>query len=93
MAHSQLNGVPTPHGYNKTLHDDRIPINLFTQNTFSLILITNKFHFSFNNLFAEETEIDDEGIETDSEEIDDEEFLDTKELDHVLEVSVDVHTA
>jgi hypothetical protein len=39
-------------------------------------------HFS-----AAEAEIDDEGIERDSEEIDDEKFLDTKELDHVLEVS------
>lgn len=38
--------------------------------------------------FAAEAEIDDEGIERDSEEIDDEKFLDTKELDHVLEVSV-----
>lgn len=33
------------------------------------------------------SEIDDEGIERDSEDIDDEKFLDTKELDHILEVS------
>ena len=32
------------------------------------------------------SEIDDEGIEQDSEDIDDEKFLDTKELDHILEV-------
>ena len=38
--------------------------------------------------FVAEAEIDDEGIERDSEEIDDEKFLDTKELDHVLEVSL-----
>ncbi|CAO1351621.1 unnamed protein product [Diamesa tonsa] len=31
-------------------------------------------------------EIDDEGIERDSEDIDDEKFLDTKELDHILEL-------
>lgn len=38
--------------------------------------------------FAAEAEIiDDEGIERDSEEIDDEKFVDTKELDHILEVS------
>jgi hypothetical protein len=40
-------------------------------------------------LFLSDTEIDDEGIERDSEEIDDEKFLDTKELDHILEVSVE----
>ncbi|CRL00692.1 CLUMA_CG013951, isoform A [Clunio marinus] len=39
----------------------------------------------FSNLKAE-AEIDDEGIERDSEEIDDEKFLDTKELDHILEI-------
>lgn len=33
------------------------------------------------------TEVDDEGIERDSEEIDDEKYLDSKELDHILEVS------
>ncbi|CAH1710243.1 unnamed protein product [Chironomus riparius] len=31
-------------------------------------------------------EVDDEGIERDSEEIDDEKFLDSKELDHILEL-------
>lgn len=39
------------------------------------------------NLFILLSEIDDEGIERDSEDIDDEKFLDTKELDHILEVS------
>jgi hypothetical protein len=34
------------------------------------------------------TEVDDEGIERDSEEIDDEKFVDSKELDHILEVSL-----
>lgn len=38
--------------------------------------------------FAVEVEIDDEGIERDSEDIDDEKFSDTKDLDHVLEVSL-----
>ena len=38
--------------------------------------------------FVAEAEIDDEGIERDSEEIDDEKFFNTKELDHVLEVSL-----
>lgn len=33
------------------------------------------------------SEYDDEGIEQDSDDIDDEKFLDTKELDHILEVS------
>lgn len=37
--------------------------------------------------FVAEAEIDDEGIERDSEEIDDEKFSDTKDLDRVLEVS------
>lgn len=47
-------------------------------------------HWVLIELFAlstAEAEIDDEGIERDSEEIDDEKFSDTKELDHVLEVS------
>jgi hypothetical protein len=47
-------------------------------------------HWVLIELFAlstAEAEIDDEGIERDSEEIDDEKFVDTKELDHVLEVS------
>lgn len=49
-----------------------------------------KKHWVLIELFAlstAEAEIDDEGIERDSEEIDDEKFVDTKELDHVLEVS------
>lgn len=37
--------------------------------------------------FPTKEEVDDEGIERDSEEIDDEKFLDSKELDHILEVS------
>ena len=37
--------------------------------------------------FYNKEEVDDEGIERDSEEIDDEKFLDSKELDHILEVS------
>lgn len=41
----------------------------------------------FTLLLAPKTELDDEGIEHDSDEIDDEKFLDTKELDHILEVS------
>jgi hypothetical protein len=47
-------------------------------------------HWVLIELFAlstAEAEIDDEGIERDSEEIDDEKFVNTKELDHVLEVS------
>ncbi|XP_070497035.1 protein spire isoform X3 [Chironomus tepperi] len=38
------------------------------------------------NLMTYEEEVDDEGIERDSEEIDDEKFLDSKELDHILEL-------
>lgn len=45
--------------------------------------LVNEIFFTF----AAEAEIDDEGIERDSEDIDDEKFVDTKELDHVLEVS------
>lgn len=51
---------------------------------------SNQNHKSVNWIiytFVAEAEIDDEGIERDSEEIDDEKFSDTKELDHVLEVS------
>lgn len=43
---------------------------------------------SFTIIFSSlPTEVDDEGIERDSEEIDDEKFVDSKELDHILEVS------
>jgi hypothetical protein len=34
------------------------------------------------------SDTDDEGIERDSEDVEDEKYSDTKELDHVLEVSL-----
>lgn len=45
------------------------------------------FLFPISNTKKKLEEVDDEGIERDSEEIDDEKFLDSKELDHILEVS------
>lgn len=62
--------------------------------TFCCFLILMTFQHSTKALikslstFIVEVEIDDEGIERDSEDIDDEKFVDTKELDHVLEVSL-----
>jgi hypothetical protein len=34
------------------------------------------------------SDADDEGIERDSEDVEDEKYIDIKELDHVLEVSL-----
>lgn len=71
--------------------------NVFFQNIYCWISLTcrlissSKFpaaNWTFTFDFPAEAEIDDEGIERDSEEIDDEKFLDTKELDQVLEVSL-----
>lgn len=58
---------------------------------YRVLLRREKFKFSPIKLilfwYFYFAEVDDEGIERDSEEIDDEKFLDSKELDHILEVS------
>ena len=61
-------------------------LNSFIRRKFMLIKsLTLLFLLYFH--FYNKEEVDDEGIERDSEEIDDEKFLDSKELDHILEVS------
>lgn len=61
-----------------------IPKRILTEIIYTEKINSHLFFFIFRTPKAE---VDDEGIERDSEEIDDEKFLDSKELDHILEVS------